>query len=185
MAEQKDREELLREITDIELRMFLVIEPSIPSACQEQPETFKLMRKASFYVLSNETLESYLKDIQEALEENRNLMELKYARIDDLISCLNNNPIIDRIVEAEGRWLKELAERYPLTFKGRADYAAGVYLHSELETYSNKTLELYFKDVSKAMEEGRNLTEERYTFIFQQAGYDSIDNVEMERKKAQ
>jgi len=185
VAEQKDREELLREIADIELRMFLAVEPSIPSACQEQPETFKLMRKASFYVLSDETLESYLKDIQEALEENRNLMELKYARIDDLIPCLNNNPIIDKIVEAEGRWLTELAERYPLTFKGRADYAAGVYLRSELETYSNETLELYFKDVSKAMEEGRNLTEERYIFIFQQTGYDSIDDVEMERKKAQ
>ena len=185
MAEQKNREELLREITDIELRMFLAVEPSIPSACQEQPETFKLMRKASFYVLSNETLESYLKDIQEALDENRNLMELKYARIDNLIPCLNTNPIIDKIVEAEARWLKELAERYPLTFKGRADYAAGVYLRSELETYSNETLESYFKDVSKAMEEERNLTEERYTFIFRQTGYDSIDDVESERKKAQ
>jgi len=135
--------------------------------------------------MSRATLESYLKDLQEALEENRNAMELKYARIDDLIPCLNNNPIIDKIVEVEGRWLKELAERYPLTFKGRAEYAAGVYLRSELETYSNETLESYFKDVSKAMEEGRNLTEERYTFIFQQTGYDSIDDVERERKKAQ
>ncbi len=185
MAERKGREELLREITDIELRMFLAIEPTVPSACQEQPETFKLMRKAGFYVLSNETLESYLEDLQEALEENRNAMELKYARIDDLIPCLNNNPIIDKIVEVEGRWLKELAERYPLTFKGRAEYAAGVYLRSELETYSDETLESYFKDVSKAMEEGRNLTEERYAFIFQQTGYDSIDDVERERKKAQ
>jgi len=185
MAEQKDREELLREVTDIELRMFLAVEPSIPSACQEQPETFKMMRKASFYVLSNETLESYLRDLQEALEENRNLMELKYARIDDLIPCLNDNPIIDEIVEVEGNWLKELAERYPLTFKGRAEYAAGVYLRSELETYSNETLDLYFKDVSKAIEEGRNLTEERYTFIFRQTGYDSIDDMEIERKKAQ
>jgi len=185
MAEQKDREELLREITDIELRMFLAVQTTFPSACQEQPEAFKLMRKASFYVLSNETLESYLKDIQEALEENRNLMELKYARIDDLIPCLNDNPLIDKIVEAESRWLKELAERYPLTFKGRAEYSAGVYLRSELETYSNETLELYFTDVSRAIEEGRNLTEERYTFVFRQTGYDSIDDVENERKQAQ
>ena len=185
MTEGQNREKLLKEITDIELRMFLSVQTAIPSACQEQPETFKLMRKAGFHVLSNETLESYLRDAQEALEENRNLMELKYARIDDLITCLNSNPIIDRIVEVEGRWMKELAEQYPLTFKGRTEYAAGVYLHSELETYSNETLELYFKDISKAVEEGRNLTEERYTFIFQQAGYDSIDDVERERKQAQ
>ncbi len=59
MVQKKDREELLKEITDIELRMFLSVQTAIPSACQEQPETFKLMRKAGFHVLSNETLESY------------------------------------------------------------------------------------------------------------------------------
>ena len=183
MAERKDREELLKEIVDIELRMFLSVQTAIPSACQEQPETLKLMRKGGFHVLSNETLESYLKDVKEALEEDRNLMELKYARIDNLIPCLNSNPVIDKIVEVEARWINELSERYPLTFKGRAEYSAGVYLRSELETYSNETLDLYFKDISRAVEESRNLTEERYTFIFQQTGYDSIEDMERERKQ--
>jgi hypothetical protein len=185
MAERKEREELLKEIVDIELRMFLSVQTDIPSECQEQPETFKLMRKGSFQVLSTDTLESYLNDVQEALEEGRNLVELKYARIDNLLSCLNTNPIIDKIVEIESRWMKELAERYPLTFKGRAEYAAEIYLRSELETYSNNTLELYFKDTSEAAEAGRNLTEERYTFVFQQTGYESIEDVELERKQAQ
>ena len=185
MVEQKDREQLLKEITDLELRMFLSVLTASPSACQEQPDTFKLMRKGSFYVLSNETLESYLNDLQEALEEGRNLVELKYARIDNLIPCLNSNPLIEKIVDVEGTWMKELAEKYPLSFKGRSEYSADVYLRSELETFSDKTLELYFKDISRAVEGGRNLTEERYTFIFQQIGYDSIDEMERERKQMQ
>lgn len=184
MAEKRDRERLLNEIVDIELRMFLSVQTEIPSACQEQPETFKLMRTAGFRVLSDETLESYRRDLEEAMEENQNLMALKYARMDDLIPCLNSNPIIDKIVEVEARWFNDLARRYPLAFQGRADYAAGVYLRSELETYSNKTLESYLKDVTEAVAKDKNLTEERYAFIFREAGYDSIDSVEIERKTA-
>jgi len=185
MTETTDREELLRKIVDLELRMFLAVQPSIPSACQEMPDTFKLMRRASFLVLSDETLRCYLADLEEAMDEGQNLMELKYARIDDMIPRLNDSPTIERIVEVEGRWMDELAEEYPLTFQGRSDYAAGVYLRSELETYSAKTLDSYFRDVAEAMGAGRNLTEERYTFIFKESGYDSIGDVEKERTQAQ
>ena len=185
MTETTDREELLRKIVDLELRMFLAVQTSIPSACQEMPDTFKLMRRASFLVLSDETLRSYLADLEEAMDEGQNLMELKYARMDDLIPRLSDSPTIDKIVEIEGRWIEELAERYPLTFKGRSDYAAGVYLRSELETYSGRTLDSYFTDVTEAAGAGRNLIEERYTYIFAESGYDSIDDVENERAQAQ
>ena len=180
----KSHDELVREIISIELRMFLTVQTSGPTTCQEQPETFKLMRRAGFHVLSTETLESYLQDLEEALDENRNLVTLKYARIDELIPCLNDNPIIGKIVEIEERWFKELEKKYPSTFRNRADFAAGTYLRSELETYSNRTLELYLKDLTKALYEGINLTAERYTYLFKQIGYNSIDDMEQERKKA-
>jgi hypothetical protein len=185
MAGNKSSEELLHDIVSIELRMFLTVQTSGPTTCQEQPETFKLMRRAGFHVLSTETLESYLQDLEEALDEDRNLITLKYARIDELIPCLNDNPIIDKIVEIEERWLKELEKKYPLTFRNRADFAAGIYLRSELETYSDRTLELYYKDVCKALAKDRNLTAERYTYLFKQIGYNSIDAMEKEREKAQ
>ncbi len=184
MAGSKSREELINDIVAIELRMFLTVQTAGPTSCQEQPETFKLMRRAGFHVLSSETLESYLQDLQEALEEDRNLVTLKYARIDELISCLNDSHLIDEIVEIEGRWLRELEKKYPLTFRSRADFAAGIYLRSELETYSDQTLELYGKDLTKALDEGRNLTAERYTYLFKQLGYNSIDDMEQEVKKA-
>jgi len=184
MSGKKSSEELLRDIVAIELRMFLTVQTADPTTCQEQPETFKLMRRAGFHVLSADTLESYLQDLQEALDEDRNLITLKYARIDELIPCLNDNPIIGKIVEIEERWFKELEQKYPLTFRNRAEFAAGTYLRSELETYSDRTLELYLKDVIKALHERRNLTAERYTYLFKQLGYNSIDGMEQERKKA-
>jgi len=183
----KTRDQLIEEIVGIELRMFLAVETPepMPSACQEQPDMLKLMRRASHWVLSDETLKSYLQDIQEAIEEDRNLMMLKYARIDNMIPILNNNPLIDKIVDIESQWFQELAEKYPLTFKGRSDYSANVYLRSELETYSDRTLELYYKDISKAVTEGRNLTSNRYTYIFQQSGYSSIEEMEQDMRKRQ
>lgn len=184
MSGKKSSEELLHDIVAIELRMFLTVQTSDPTTCQEQPEAFKLMRRAGFHVLSPETLESYLQDLQEALDEDRNLITLKYARIDELIPSLNNNPVIGKIVEIEERWFKELEHKYPLTFRNRAEFAAGTYLRSELETYSDRTLELYLKDVTKALQEGRNLTAERYTYLFKQLGYNSIDYMEQQRRKA-
>jgi len=180
---EADREKLIDEIVAIELRMFMAVLTPAPSACQENPEAVKLMRRGSFTVLSTETLESYLGDLQEALEDGRNLMELKYARIDNLVPPLSTNPLIGKIVEIEGAWMKDLAGRYPLSFKGRTEYSAEIYLRSELETFSDRTLDLYFRDTSTAAEAGRNLTEERYAYIFKQIGYDSIEDMEKERQQ--
>ncbi|HXZ95401.1 MAG TPA: DUF4125 family protein [Dehalococcoidia bacterium] len=184
MVASRSIEELLRDIVAIELRMFLTVQTADTTKCQEQPDTFKLMRRAGFHVLSAETLESYLQDLQEALEEDRNLVTLKYARIDELIPSLNDNPSIGKIVDIEERWFKELEQKYPLTFRNRAEFAAGTYLRSELETYSDRTLELYLRDLTRALNEGKNLTAERYTYLFKQLGYNSIDDMEHERKKA-
>jgi len=52
----------------------------------------------------------------------------------------------------------------------------------ETPTYSDKTLKLYFDDVSKAEKEGRNLAEERYTLLFQQMGFSSIAEIEEKAK---
>ena len=185
MSEQT-RDQIIEKIVSIELRMFLAVETpdQMPAACQEQPDTLKLMRRASHCALSDETIKSYLNDVQEALDEDRNLMTLKYARMDNLIPVLNTNPLIEKIIEIESDWLKELAERYPLTFKGQSEYSANVYLRCELETYSDHTLELYYKDVTTAQNENRNLTADRFTFMFQQSGYNSIDEMEDMLKKA-
>jgi hypothetical protein len=123
-----------------------------PSLCKAQPDTFKVMREMPHSSLSIETLESYLDDLHKA------------------------NPTIHDIVEIEARWMKELSEEYRHTVKG--GLGLKIYLSSGLETYSDKTLKLYFKDISKGEKGGRNLVEEQYTLLFQQIGYSSIAEVE-------
>lgn len=175
-------QELVDAIIKFELDMFEQVRTAEPSLCKDRPETFKIMRKMTHSVLSTETLESYLEDLHKAKAEGRNLLTEKYARMDNRIPSLKTNRFIDDIVKLESRWMKELSQKYPQSFK---DGSGGfeLYLSSELETYSDETLKLYFSDVSRAEKEGRNLAEERYTKLFEQIGYSSID--EMERKRSE
>jgi hypothetical protein len=76
--------------------------------------------------------------------------------------------------------MRELSQKYPHSFKGGSG-SFELYLSSELETYSDETLKLYFGDVSRAEKEGRNLAEERYTTLSQQIGYSSINDMERKR----
>jgi len=174
--EKRNRKELLDNIIKLELDMFERVRTSEPSLCKERPETFRVMRRMTHSVLSTETLESYLGDLQKAESEGRNLLTEKYARMDNRIPPLKSNPIIDNIVEIEARWMEELSQKYPRTFKRGAGFK--IYLSSELETYSDETLKLYSRDVSRSEKGGRNLAEERYTKLAKQIGYGSIDELE-------
>jgi hypothetical protein len=175
-SEKISREELSNSIIEIELDMFQQVKTIEISLCKDLPETFKLMRGITHSSLSTKTLESYLGDLRNAKAEGRNLLTEKYARMDNKIPPLKTNPIIDDIVEVEARWIKELSEKYHYTFESEGDFK--IYLRSELETYSDKTLELYFKDVCKAEKDGKNLAEEKYTMLFQRIGYESIAEAE-------
>jgi hypothetical protein len=174
--EKRSREELLRSIIQIELDMFERVRAAEPSLCQQRPETFKAMREMTHSVLSSATLGSYFEDLNKAEAEGRNLLTEKYARMDNRIAPLKSNPVINDIVKIEVRWMRDLSRKYPHTFKNTPRFK--IYISSELETYSDKTLELYFEDVSKAEKKKRNLSEERYTMLFQQIGYSSIAEVE-------
>ena len=72
--------------------------------------------------------------------------------------------------------MKETSVKYPQLFRSTSTEALALYFRSELETLSDQTLELYFQDVSKALNVGRNLAEERYAFLAQMLGYSSIDD---------
>jgi len=180
--EKGKRKELLENIIKFELDMFEQVRTSEPSLCKDRPETFRAMRGMTHSVLSTKTLQSYLGDVQKAKAEGRNLLTEKYARMDNRIPPLKNNQLIDDIVKVESHWMRELSQKYPHSLKGGSG-GFELYLSSELETYSDETLKLYSGDVSRAEKEGRNLAEERYTKLFQQMGYSSIDD--MERKRGQ
>lgn len=178
MAENEEKhKELVNRIIEIELNMFMRVRTAEPAACQERPETFRVMREMNHFFYSDETLQSYLDDLEQALVSGRNLLTEKYARMDDLIPPLKDNHLIAKIVGIEQAWMNELRDKYPLTFKNPAEQF-GTYLSSELETYSDKTIELIYRDLTGAKEEGKNLAEERYSHLFKRIGYGSIDEVE-------
>jgi len=108
-------------------------------------------------IWSEATLESYLSDLEEAKEAGRNLMTEKYARMENLITSLDPEvpPLLDKIVEAECKWVEELLQKYPGTKLARPIYSwqdtpyatsSETYSRGELATYSKRTLELYWAD---------------------------------------
>lgn len=161
-------------VIDLELGMFNAVREERPSACRDKPKAFKVMRRITHSVLSAETLRSYLRDLEQATADGRNLMAEKYARMQGLIPVRDDSAVIDRIVEMEGGWQDELSHRYPQLFAAQSMQAFELYLRSELETYSDHTLELYLRDICESAEETRNLAEERYTFLAKMLGHDSI-----------
>lgn len=183
-----DKEKLVSQILELELEMFLTVPTNGPAPCQEHPEQFRVMRGAQFRAWSKDTLASYFDDLCAAVTDRKNLMTLKYARMDGLIPKLSSNPLIKKIVEIQIGWQKELAALYPkIMGRGKAiedsDPAFGGasfnrYLSSEIETYSDKTLQCLYRDMEKYLEKGENMAETIYEHIVAGLGYESLDEAE-------
>lgn len=187
-----DREELIRQILQTELEMFLAVQAREPVSCQQDPEGFRVHRAAQFSVWSDQTLASYKEDLERAVEQGRNLMTLKYARMEDLIPKLHDDilvdNLIDQIVSIEVGWQKEMMDKYPyLMRRGRPlnDEEEGFqttsfveYLRGELETYSADTLANLYRDLSESRDMDRNLAEAIYENMVKSHGYKSIDEAE-------
>jgi hypothetical protein len=178
-------DQLLDLIIAFEERMFVAVKTPTPSDLQQKLKTFRTMRRMAHSVLSDETLTSYLRDLRDAATQGecedcyampkvskvpltekgfrRNFFTEKYARIDEQIPPINDNPLIDEIVGIEAGWFNELVRRYPRLFAATGYFER--YAHAELETYSDRTLALHVRDVRAARDAGRNLVEERYNYL--------------------
>jgi hypothetical protein len=191
------KEHLIQTILERELEMFLSVSAETPAACQQDPEGFRIMRAAQFSVWSEETLAFYCEDVERAAAQDRNLMTLKYARMDDLIPTLHDDPLvenlIERIVAIQLEWQKQMVERYPrLMRRGRPLEASqtddgmksfGNYLRSELETYSAETLASLYRELSERHHNGDNVTEAIYSHMVKGLGYASIEEAEAALEK--
>jgi hypothetical protein len=157
--------------------MFQKIRTIEPSLCQDLPETFEVMREMNHSPLSLDSLTSYLNDLKNALANKRNLLTEKYARMNNTIPPMNTNPLIDEIVSIEDKWMEKLSKDYPLSINYNPKNFIK-YLSCELETYSDKTLQLYYDDILHAKSDNRNLAHERFTYLFNILGYKSIEETE-------
>lgn len=186
MEAQKSRESLINGILEIELQMFLDVKSESGASCQEQPDAFKQIRGSIYELWSDAMLESYLQDLVMAKQNRRNLVVEKYARMDNLIPQISDNPLIGRIVEIEQKWQEELKLKYPAIYNHScrdmnvSDNGSNfrVYLASELETYSDNTLEEYYKYVKKMFDNGDSLSIEMLKRLAQKSGYDDLETLE-------
>lgn len=170
-------EKLIAEIVELELKMFLAVPGDGTGNCQQNPGAFKLHRKAQFCLWSKATLASYLDDLRAADSEGENLMTKKYAIIQGLIPKTNSSIHLDEILQLQMHWQEEMLQDHP-AFKGRTrpltdeetasqlvsfqSYATG-----ELETYSEKTLQLLHGDLQQHKKNGVNGSLEIYTRLVQ------------------
>jgi hypothetical protein len=192
----EEREVLIRDILDMELQMFLSVSAREPVSCQQDPEGFRVTRGAQFSVWSEQTLHSYREDLRKAVQQGRNLMTLKYARMENMIPKLQDDIVVEnlvgQIVAIQVDWQREMIAKYPFLMKRGRPLDEGDeglqttsfvnYLRSELETYSAETLAHLYRDMTACQDEDRNMTEAIYEHMVRDRGFASIQEAETAAK---
>jgi len=187
---EKDR--IIEAILEIELQMFLTVNPEQTSGCQEHPESFKLHRRAQFAPWSEEALGSYLEDLHAAQAHGENLMRRKYARMQGLLPPVESSPVLDEIMRLKMNWQRAMFRDYPAVMAGARPLTAEstraqmtsfeTYARGELETYSKRTLGLLHRDLLEIQARGESLSEKVYDYIVRASGYASLKDTEMKLK---
>lgn len=177
------------------------------AACQDDAQTFSIMRSSQFQAWDPELLESYKEDLLYAQAQGRNLLCEKYAymmertapaeyqQIKDAlpVPSLEALYLTDIICAAHVTWQEKLAKRFPsLTGRGRPIRkemdGPGVtsfetYLRGELLTYSVETLRLYAAFVEKSQKEKINLCEQVLRNTVLRYGYPDLETAENHQAK--
>ena len=195
---QKD--EMIMDIIDREWEMFQKVNNiGGRAACQENFTTFFVNRMSQAQAWSGAALESYLKDLDAAIQAGRNLLSEKYARMmaatapeqyqkmAHLLPPLDEDTIktAEAIVAIIMVWEAELAAQYPhIISQGRPLYtrqdtatstSVETYLRGELLTYSLETLKHYLAHVQHQKAENINGSACILEAMMRQYGYDSLE----------
>lgn len=174
------------------------------ASCQDDHETFYIMRRSQYENWSDEMLLCYYTYAVSCKESGRDLMTEKYARmmeytdpqyyheyIADYMPYVpdKNYRLIDEIVEIMVGWGKDLAKRFPkLSGAGRPITADGdsagctsqeTYERGELATYPTELLELYLAYLKELRAQGRSLALMIQETMVRLYGYNTIEEAEL------
>lgn len=197
------KEELTAAVVEMEWRQFQNVQNEGGRAsCQNDRETFEIMRKSQFFSWDEEVIESYLHDLNEAWNKGWNLLTEKYARMmestapeeysrfQDVLPKRTEERIRvqEELIRLEMLWAEEFASRYPnIGGTGRRIHTSEdtpwetsqeTYLRGEMSTYSDHTLKLYESMIRKMEKQGENLTEKILGFMVRFYGYHSLEEAE-------
>ncbi|NLV49467.1 MAG: DUF4125 family protein [Clostridiales bacterium] len=199
-----DKKSLVSDIIRLEWEMFTTTRNAGGRAsCQDDKTTFEIMRGAQHEVWSLDTLISYRNDLEQAKQQEINLVAIKYARMMKLTfpdEYERIEHLLPPVTENAGRLADEISKRhtdrslaaakeYPklismgrpvTTESSRAGHWAAMdnYLHSELLTYSEATLELCLRDTLRYESRGVNMALLILENTAVRYGYPSLDALE-------
>ena len=203
-----DQQELITRLLDKEFVMFHAVNGDGEKAdCQNDRQTFDMMRRAQFSAWSMEACESYYQDILNAEETGRNLCAEKYIHMMKNTAILQYDKLKELVTfpDERGSELVELINgkmirqtealfmRYPyVSGAGRPLYSSEdlggttsieTYQRGELMTYSTRTLELLYQHLCALEAKGISLAEKIREGSVCSYGYASLEEAEAETKK--
>lgn len=181
---KREQTDIMESIIHLEWEMFQNVRNTGGRAgCQDDWETFYIMRKSQFSVWGKELLLSYERDLLDGESAGRNLVMEKYAymmestvpeeyrKIAKTLPKISEDKekLIEGIVSIQVSWREEMALEYP-QLSGQAriihttedtadDISFETYLRGELKTYSMETLVRYGQLVAEYAKAGGNMVE--------------------------
>lgn len=164
----EDTELLIENIIALEWEAFDKVDNEGGRAdCQDDYETFYIMRKSQYMAWNKALLQSFLKDLERAKESGWNLITEKYARmmestckeeyekLEDRLPFVSDEKkeLVNQIVQIQVGLMEEFAKEFPrVAGHARVIHSTEdtyfrtsyeTYLRGELLTYSDETLKLY------------------------------------------
>ena len=175
-----DMEDLIKNLLDREWEMFPNVSNEGGRAdCQDDRDTFDIMRKSQFSIWNRECLLSYLNDLEQARQSGRNLMTEKYGymmadtapnefeRIKNLLPEVTEEKerLSEELTEKQVVWMERFRKLYPdLGKRGRPlrRHDSGSALETSLETYSHGELLTYSVETLRLLKRRFEQLEQEY-----------------------
>lgn len=203
MKDVNNKEDLVEKLVELEWENFDQVKNEGGRAdCQDDWDTFSIMRTSQYLTWTDEMLQSYIDDFEVAMARGWNLITEKYGRMmestapsrfEEIKNQFPHLPeekknIIEEIVKIQVTWMEEFASQYPYMAGNSRDIHTSedtcfstsfeTYLRGELRTYSDKTLDLYGRFIVSYLQEGKNLTKDIMTNTALLYGYESLEKAE-------
>ncbi|MBR3834591.1 MAG: DUF4125 family protein [Lachnospiraceae bacterium] len=197
------RNSKVKQIIEMEWEMFDKVKNEGGRAdCQDDWNTFSIMRKSQYMAWTRELQESYLTDLEIASSKGWNMIMEKYARMmestcpakyDELKKDLprlteDRIAIQESIIAIQVEWMESFAAQYPkMAGNSRSirthtdnEYNTSyeTYLRGEISTYSERTFVLYGKFIANLHRQGKNLAYMIMNNTARLYGYMDVDDAE-------
>lgn len=203
----EEREALINEVIEREWEQFQYVQNEGGRAdCQDDHETFVIMRKSQFMNWTQELLESYRQDLIEAEAAHWNLLTEKYARmmestaperyaeLADILPKRSKERIQmqEEMIAQQIRWEEDFAAKFPgIASAGRVihtsedtlwDTSIETYARGEISTYSDRTVGLLKKLYDQMAADHENLSEKTLRNMTALYGYESLEEAEKQQR---